>query len=391
MVSSSARRAWIADSVMAAVATSFFIALGFTIADDSGEQYGGWAIATIVVVGGAIAFRRISPEPVLGVMVGGLLVYTVAGFAGGPVYLASLFPLYTIAATGDRRRTFIAVSAVGVAYLVMALVSGERGEHVLLLLAFAGWVAGAIFLGSAQHNRWAYLAQLEQRARDLEDSRDEEARRRIAEERLRIARDLHDVIAHGIATIHLQSSVALHVLARKPEQAKLALTTVKELSKQTLGELRTALDVVRADDNEPVPLAPTPGLDRLGPLVDVSRQAGLPVELRLFGDADSLPPAVDVAAYRIVQESLTNVMRHAGEHAVATVTVSRGRDAVDVEIVDDGLGAAAASPNGGHGLVGMRERATSVGGVVVAGFKPGGGFRVHAHLPYEPRPEGGNG
>ncbi len=391
MVSSSARRAWVVDGVIAAVATSFFVALGFATADDSGERYDGWAIATIIVVGGAIAFRRVAPEPVLAVMVGGLLVYTVAGFAGGPVYLATLFPLYTIAASGDRRRTFTAVSAVGVAYLVMALVSEDRAEHLPLLLAFAGWVAGAVFLGTAQHNRWAYLAQLEQRAHDLEESRDEEARRRVAEERLRIARDLHDVIAHGIATIHLQSSVALHVLARKPEQAELALTTVKELSKQTLGELRAALDVVRADDNEPAPLAPTPGLDRLGSLVDVSRQAGLPVELRLFGDATALPTAVDVAAYRIVQESLTNVMRHAGEHAAATVTVCRGRDAVDVEIVDDGLGAAAASPNGGHGLIGMRERATILGGAVVAGFRPGGGFRVHAHLPYEARREGGNG
>ena len=131
------------------------------------------------------------------------------------------------------------------------------------MVAFVGWAGGAVFLGSAQHNRRAYLAELEQRARDLEESREEEARRRVAEERLRIARDLHDVIAHGIATIHMQSGAALHVLDRHPEQAAPALAAVKQLSKQTMQELRATLDVLRSDDAEAAPLAPTPGLDRL--------------------------------------------------------------------------------------------------------------------------------
>jgi signal transduction histidine kinase len=286
-----------------------------------------------------------------------------------------------------RRRTVIAVVAMTIAFVVITLLSDERATHIGFLVAFAGWAGGAIFLGTAQRNRRAYLAQLEQRARDLEETREEEARRRVAEERLRIARDLHDVIAHGIAAIHMQSGAALHVLERHPEQAAPALAAVKQLSKQTMQELRATLDVLRAGDHDgddPAPLAPTPGLDRLGALVDVSRRAGLPVELHVVGDESARPAAVDVAAYRIVQESLTNVMRHAGERAHATVTVEHGDHAVDIDVVDDGLGAAAISgSNGGHGITGMRERAATVGGTVTAGANPGGGFRVRAHLPFD--------
>jgi signal transduction histidine kinase len=273
---------------------------------------------------------------------------------------------------------------LAIVFVGLALLSDERVEHLVYMVAFAGWAGGAVFLGTTQHNRRAYLAQLEQRARDLEESREEEARRRVIDERLRIARDLHDVIAHGIATVYMQSGAALHVLDRHPEQAAPALAAVKQLSKQTMQELRATLDVLRSDVTEAAPLAPTPGLDRLNALVDVSRHAGLPVDLEIVGATAAPPPAaVDVAAYRIVQESLTNVMRHAGENARATVTVSHGDDAVEVDIVDDGLGVAAGAPaNGGHGIVGMRERAATVGGTLVAGANPGGGFRVHARLPY---------
>jgi len=288
---------------------------------------------------------------------------------------------------GMRRRTVIAVVAMIVAFVVIALLSEERAAHLGFLVAFAGWAGGAIFLGTAQRNRRAYLAELEQRARDLEASREEEARRRVTEERLRIARDLHDVIAHGIATIHLQSGAALHVIDRHPEQAVPALTAVKQLSKQTLQELRATLDVLRADDGEAAPLAPTPGIDRLPALVDVTRRAGLAVELEIVGKEAPAPTAVEVAAYRIVQESLTNVMRHAGERAHATVTVRHTDDAVDIEVVDDGLGVAATAVNGGHGILGMRERAATVGGTVATGANRGGGFRVHAHLPCERRAE----
>jgi signal transduction histidine kinase len=377
-------RAWLLDAGIAVVFTTFCLVVTRAIAEDQAERFDGWTIATGVVIGGALAFRRVAPEVVLAVTVVGLGVYTMADFAGGPIYLAPLVPLYTIATAGDRRRTIAAVVGMTAAFVAIALLSDERVEHLVYIVAFVGWAGGAVFLGTAQHSRRAYLAQLEQRARDLEDSREEEARRRVIDERLRIARDLHDVIAHGIATIYTQSGAALHVLDRHPEQAAPALAAVKQLSKQTMQELRATLDVLRSDVTEVAPLAPTPGLDRLNALVNVSRHAGLPVDLEIVGAKAAPPPAaVDVAAYRIVQESLTNVMRHAGENARATVTVSHGDDAVEIDIVDDGLGVAAGAPaNGGHGIVGMRERAATVGGTLVAGPNPGGGFRVHARLPY---------
>ncbi len=387
MTLSRSARAWLVDGAVAVVFTTFCLVAGRAIAANNDERFDAWTIVTGLIIGGVLVFRRVAPEATLAVTVAGLGVWTVADFAGGPIYLAPLVPLYTLAALGLRRRTVIAVVAMTVAFVVITLLSDERGTHVGFLVAFAGWAGGAIFLGTAQRNRRAYLAQLEQRARDLEETREEEARRRVAEERLRIARDLHDVIAHGIAAIHMQSGAALHVLARQPEQAAPALAAVKQLSKQTMQELRATLDVLRADDqdgDEPAPLAPTPGLDRLGALVDVSRRAGLPVELHVVGDESARPGAVDVAAYRIVQESLTNVMRHAGERAHATVTVSHGDHAVDIDVVDDGLGAAAiGGSNGGHGITGMRERAATVGGTVTAGANPGGGFRVRAHLPFD--------
>jgi signal transduction histidine kinase len=376
-------RAWLLDAGIAVVFTTFCLFVTRAVAENNDERYDAWTIVTGIVIGGALVLRRVAPEVALGVTLVGLGVWTMADFAGGPIFLAPLVPLYTIATFGDRRRTITAVVVLAIVFVGLALLSDERAGHLVYLLAFAGWAGGAVFLGTTQHNRRAYLAQLEQRARDLEESREEEARRRVIDERLRIARDLHDVIAHGIATVYMQSGAALHVLDRHPEQAAPALAAVKQLSKQTMQELRATLDVLRSDVTEAAPLAPTPGLDHLNTLVDVSRHAGLPVDLEIVGAKAAPPAAVDVAAYRIVQESLTNVMRHAGENARATVTVSHGDDAVEIDIVDDGLGVAAGAPaNGGHGIVGMRERAATVGGTLVAGANPGGGFRVHARLPY---------
>ena len=309
-------------------------------------------------------------------------MYTAANFAGGPVYLAPLVPLYTIAQRGDRRRTWMSVVATIVLLLPFALFSENPGQNFVYFLAFAGWVGGAVFLGTAHFSRRAYLAELEQRAQYLEESREEEARRRVAEERLRIARDLHDVIAHGIATIHMQSGAALHVLDRHPEQAGPALAAIKELSKQTLDELRSTVGVLRDDDE--VPLAPAPGLDQVDTLIENARNAGVAITVDCDARPATVPAAVDLAAYRIVQEALTNVMRHAGVNATATVTIRHEADAVRIEVVDDGRGASAAvdaDRRGGHGIAGMSERAATVGGDVIAGPRPGGGFAVRARLP----------
>jgi signal transduction histidine kinase len=369
------------DIAVAVVFTVFCLVVTSNISPEEGERYNGWGIATIVVVGAALMLHRRWPYVALGVVVVGLGIYTVAKFAGGPVYLAPLIPLYTVAQRGDRRRTWAAVVLTIVLLLPFAAFGDNRGQHLVYFLAFTGWIGGAVFLGTAHFSRRAYLAELEQRARYLEDSREEEARRRVAEERLRIARDLHDVIAHGIATIHMQSGAALHVLERQPEQAGPALTAIKQLSKQTLDELRATVGVLR--DDEDLPLAPTPGLDQLDTLIENARNAGVTITVDSEPWPADTPAAVDVAAYRIVQEALTNVMRHAGANASATVTIRHESDALRVEVVDDGRGAASAAgaERGGHGIAGMAERAATVGGDVVASSRPGGGFGVVARLP----------
>ncbi|MET0911282.1 MAG: histidine kinase [Ilumatobacteraceae bacterium] len=390
----SARRALVVDAVAGVVFSAFVLVVTQRIANESGEPYDALAMVLIVICGASIVIRRRSPELALAISVAALAVYTLREYAGGPVYLAPLVPLYTLASLRERRALVVPVGSALLVLLGVGLATPDRGTNLWYHVAFTSWTAAALFLGDGARNRRAYLEQLEQRARDLEESREEETRRRLAEERLRIARDLHDVIAHGIATINMQSGVAAHLFERHPEQVLPALQAIKQVSKETLAELRLTLHVLRQDGertDDPMagqderagaaPLAPTPGLDRVGGLVEMTRRAGLPVELRLGDGILDLPPSVDVAAYRIVQESLANVMRHADASRVE-VSVQRSVGQIDIEIADDGLGAAASDDGPpGHGIVGMRERAEMVGGRLEAGPRLGGGFRVHASLP----------
>jgi signal transduction histidine kinase len=235
-------------------------------------------------------------------------------------------------------------------------------------------------LGEVSRSRREYIAEVEQRALDAERSRDEEARRRAGEERLRIARELHDILAHSISVINVQAGVAVHLLDKQPEQARAALVTINEASKDAMRELRATLGVLRQPDDIDS-RAPAPGLERLGELVETARAAGLEVSVATTGEATRLPPASDLAAYRIVQESLTNVTRHAQASRVA-IAIRREPGAVEVTVDDDGLGVAAGTAaRPGNGLTGMRERAASVGGELEAAPRPEGGFRVRARLP----------
>jgi signal transduction histidine kinase len=223
-------------------------------------------------------------------------------------------------------------------------------------------------------NRRAYVDSIRDRA-------EQDARRRIDEERLRIARELHDVVAHTMATINVQAGVAAHVLTSRPEAAADSLQAIKTASKDGLRELRAILNVLRqADDADPT--QPAPGTAQLETLISGARRAGLDTTLTVTGEPVPLPSAVDLAAYRIVQESLTNAIRHAGP-ATAAVSLGYGRDELHIEVTDTGrgLGDPGASHNGGHGLAGMRERAATVGGSLETGPSPAGGFRVAARLP----------
>jgi signal transduction histidine kinase len=211
----------------------------------------------------------------------------------------------------------------------------------------------------------------------------QEARRRASEERLLIARELHDVLAHNISLINVQAGVALHLLDERPDQARPALTAIKDASKEALGELRSVLDVLRrSEDGVSAPRAPTAGLRDMPGLVERTRTAGLEVTLDVSGEARPVPAGVDLAAFRIVQEALTNVVRHAGTGS-ARVRLDYGdNDQLTVQVDDDGAGAPSPVAVGpGRGIAGMRERVQALGGSFEAGPRPGRGFRVRARFP----------
>ncbi len=228
-------------------------------------------------------------------------------------------------------------------------------------------------------NRRLYLGELEARAIAAEHERDEEAKRAVADERLRIAQELHDVVAHSMGVIAVQAGVGAHVIDRDPAEAKRSLEAIAGTSRSTLTEIRRLLGVLR--DDGAAAYQPAPGLADLDRLVADLGDAGLPVTVRVEGASGDVPPGVDLTAYRIVQEALTNVLKHAGP-ARAAVTVTYEPDAVRLRITDDGRGVNGATSEGGHGLLGMRERVGVYGGSLSAGPRTGGGFTVVAELPY---------
>lgn len=332
--------------------------------------------ACILVAGGALALRRLRPLAVVGVVSGALIVYLARGYVGGPVFVTSLVALYSLAVQRTRRFAYGVAASVAFVLIVVGLVAGTGGG--LIHLVFAGWAAAAVFLGDVVRSRREQLAAAEERARFLEETREEEARRRIVEERLRIAQDLHDSAAHSMATINVQSGVASHVIDRRPDQARAALEVVRRASEEVLEELTALVGVLRVDGGDPAPRTPTPGLEQVPSLIESSRQAGAEVSLHVEGTPRAVPVPVAVAAYRIVQESLTNVIRHA-DPPVAQVTLGYGSDGgFWVEVVDDGEGTRKPSSGSGVGIVGMRERAEASGGALEVGRRSQGGFRVSA-------------
>jgi signal transduction histidine kinase len=220
------------------------------------------------------------------------------------------------------------------------------------------------------------------RAERAEQTKEEEARRRVDAERLRIAREVHDTVAHAIAVINVQAGVTAHVLDKRPEQARETLVTIEQTSARALGELRATLGMLRDVDDR---RAPTPGLSQVDELVGMAREAGLDVKLEVASPPRELPSAVDQAAYRILQESITNAIRHAGPARV-TVSLTFRPDELELRVADDGRGPrdAGHGADRGQGIVGMRERAALLGGELTAGARPGGGFQVQARLPLPP-------
>ncbi len=332
------------------------------------------AFALLATGPALLAVRHRRPVPVLIGVHTVTVTFLLIGYPFGPVFLSPVVAIFTAMVAGHRRTTWIATSAAFGSYAVLeatvATTEPQGFGHVLIIVA---WALVVLFLADLVRSG-------RERARAQIWARDEEARRRASEERLRIARDLHDVVAHNISLINVQAGVALHLIDEQPEQARTALAAIKEASRDALRELRSTLDILR-QNGEGAPRSPAPGLADLGDLVADASGAGLVVRTEVVGDPRPLPSEVELAAYRIVQESLTNVRRHAGP-ASATVRLTYGDTDLMVQIDDDGRQpASSASIGSGHGIEGMRERVAGLAGEFSAGPRPGGGFRVRAQLP----------
>jgi signal transduction histidine kinase len=334
-----------------------------------------------------VAVRRRWPAGVLMVTGGATIALSALGYdnAGG---MGPLFALYTVAAHTERAVSVAGLGFTAVGILATIVLEVERFD-IRLPNIVASYLAFATvwLIGDNLRTRRAYLAQLDERARQLEREREEQAARAIADERSRIARELHDVVAHHVSVMVVQAAAARRVLGQRPEAAAAALSAVESTGRQALVEMRRMVGVLRAGSADES-LAPLPGLDRLGELLAQVREAGLPVELETSGEPRRLPAGVELSAYRIVQEALTNSLRHAG-NATARVCLDYGSDGLAITVADAGRGKAedrSSAPGrapGGHGLVGMRERVALYGGRFAAGPGPSGGYVVSAWLPVD--------
>jgi signal transduction histidine kinase len=338
------------------------------------------AFLLIAVAGLALAWRYLYPRTVLCVATAGVAAYSLLGYVNGAALLIPAVATWALATSAPIRRSITWAVAVTAALMGATAANNPFGATGGGFFLVPADIAVAMFGGMAMGNRRAYVASQREFA-------EREARRLVDEERLRIARELHDVVAHTMATINVQASAAATLLPQRPEQAAESLDAIRTASKDGLRELRAILNVLRHADEPADPTTPAPGLARLDALAEGARQAGLPVTVTVTGRAGPLPAVTDLAALRITQEALTNSIRHAGP-ATATVTVHYGDDLL-IEIQDTGRGATLRSehtefPNGsGHGLQGMRERAAAAGGTIEIGPRPAGGFRVAARLPLD--------
>jgi signal transduction histidine kinase len=383
-----ARGRALAVDVLVALGVGLVQLLGLAVSEGIGRSP-DWrepdALAWLLLLAGPVAllFRRRWPLGVLAVTVACSLAYAARTYPEGPSQLSQFPALWTVALTIPRRRAWLAgaLTAVAAAGSELFLYGETMFDGEPLYAAVT--VFAAMWWGESVRARRAYVAELRDRVERAERTREEEARRRVDEERLRIARELHDVVSHTIGVISVQAGVAAHLLHRRPDKAADSLAAIRQASDEALGELHAMLGVLRErDGGGEAPLTPAPGLAELDALVAQAQGAGVQVEVSLEGAPRRLPAAVDLAAYRVVQESLTNVVKHArASRAEVVVTQDDGR--VVVEVIDDGRGrnGSGDGAGSGQGIVGMRERARALGGTLEAGPRPGGGFRVRASLP----------
>ncbi|MEU9997255.1 sensor histidine kinase [Streptomyces sp. NPDC050848] len=338
---------------------------------------------SLLLLGSALLLlRHRHPVPVVFGTAAVTLVYFGAGYAYGPVFLLVAVACFAAVVHGHRRAAWWALGLLWAGHLLIAHWlyrhlppaddSAAPWGQEIPVFAFVVAILAASELVRVRREQWA--AQRAERAAA--------ERRRADEERLRIARELHDVLAHSISVINVQAGVGLALLDTDPEQARTALTTIKAASKEALGEVRQVLDTLRAPGE--APRTPAPGLDRLPELVEQAASAGLTVSTSTEGKPVPLPPGTDLAAFRIVQEALTNVVRHSGSRT-ARVVIGHLPGRLELRVDDEGPATGGDAGGSGNGLAGMRERATALGGTIEAGTRPDGGFRVRAVLPVRPK------
>ena len=340
-----------------------------------------WAYLLAVALCVPFVFHRRFPVAAITVACCALVLYAVGrynAYPGLPIFVL----VAGISLHSTRRRALLAAGLAAVALSVAVWLQPERVATASTWVASLLAVAVAWLWGENLRNRRARWAAMEERARRLEAEREERDRQAVTDERLRIARELHDVVAHSMSVIAVQSGVANHVIDSRPAQARQALATIEATSRSALVELRRLLGVLRQGDDPVASLEPNPGMAEIGRLADQIRSAGVKVELKVEGEPGDLPPGVDLSAFRIAQEGLTNVLKHGG--GVARVLVRYSPGAVAVEIADDGRPETDGAPaeGTGHGLIGMRERVAVFGGELTAGPVPDGGYRMAARLPY---------
>jgi signal transduction histidine kinase len=357
---------------VAVVVAAVQVGATYAAATHQGRSISILGYTLLAVAGLVLAGRRRFPLTVLTLIYAASVSYWTTTDLRGLIFVADIVAFVTVILARKRGAAVAALVAYYVGYLWLPVLAGTHQEppQAVAIGAAAGLVA---LLGVAE---WLRLRR--QHSDAVNRGRQEEARRRVSEERMRIARELHDVVAHNISVINVQANTALHLMDRQPERARSALTTINEVSKQALVELRSVLGVLRQVDDD-APRTPSPSLERLGELAAATGAAGFSIEVEQAGTVGSLPASIDLAAYRIVQEALTNAVRHSGgSHAL--VHVEHGEAALVVQVDDDGRNAKRASVPG-NGIVGMTERAHALGGTLEAGPMIEGGFRVRAWIP----------
>jgi signal transduction histidine kinase len=369
-------RAWMPVALPLALAVIHVVGTTFA-ARGQDDRASVDAVAVVLLIAGPLALivRERFPALVAWAVTGITLAYLLREYPYGPVFLALIVSYYNAIMRGQRIHAWLAAFVLYAGHFAGRYALDLEPATWTQVLGVAAWLL-LVLVGSE-------LARI-RRDQLLENERTqkEEARRRRSEERLRIARELHDVLAHNISLISVQAGSALHVMDRKPEQARIALEAIETASRDAMSELRSVLNILQQPD-EAAPRTPSPSIARLDALTSQAKAAGLDVRVEIDGERQPLPQPIDAAAYRIVQEALTNVLRHARASA-ATVRLRYRDGGLTIEVDDDGIGAAArTNGDGGTGIAGMRERALALGGEIEAGRLPGRGFRITARLPIE--------